>query len=56
LRRMMSRAWVPIEPVEPRITTSRGAEEVTAPLCRGGDLLRHPGLARVTAHVGDQAL
>ena len=23
LRRMMSSAWVPIEPVEPRITTSR---------------------------------
>jgi hypothetical protein len=22
---MMSSAWVPIEPVEPRITTSRGA-------------------------------
>jgi hypothetical protein len=28
----MSSAWVPIEPVEPRITTSRGPERVTAPL------------------------
>jgi hypothetical protein len=25
LRRAMSSAWVPIDPVEPRITTSRGA-------------------------------
>ena len=30
LRRITSRAWVPIDPVEPRMTTARGS---TDPLC-----------------------
>ena len=38
LRRAMSSAWVPIDPVEPRITTSRGAGvAVTRPLFHGCD-------------------
>jgi hypothetical protein len=37
LRRTMSSAWVPIDPVEPRITTSRRAGvAVTRSFCHGG--------------------
>ena len=46
LRLMMSSAWVPIEPVEPRITTSRTPERVTA---RSSATGRPGGTPRLTS-------